>query len=365
MRIGIITNDVPPHYCGIGDHSIYLANAIRSAGEEAVIIAARGKPSENIHVLESDWGYQGLEKLYQKLVSLNLDHLILQFTPLMYLNEKHCVVHDLVDFWKRCARHLKTSIIVHETYFCRLWYPRSWIKGLRERWLLRRMVEFSHFVFTASQPLVDEMVEWRNVANVHLLPIGSNFPVAKQDRAMMRTERGIDADEIVLILFGGGNSLKWMCGHVDATDRLLRVKNISVRWLLLGGVSTGWFHLSSKVITPGRLSEEVVSEWLQATDIFLMPHYAGLCGKRGTLIAAMQHSLPVVGTRTAMTDNYWSEIDGVKLVPMRSRKVFAKTVLELARSQALRDQCGTSNEAYFRNFFRWDGIANLFLKEVR
>ena len=85
MRIGIITNDVPPYYCGIGDHSINLARAICFAKEDAVIIASRGKPSENVHVFECDWNHEGLEKYYQKLESLDLDHLILQFTPLMYI----------------------------------------------------------------------------------------------------------------------------------------------------------------------------------------------------------------------------------------------------------------------------------------
>jgi len=364
VRIGILTNDVPPFHCGIGNHSINLANAIRLAGEDAVIIASRGNTSDYIHVVECDWSHQGLKKYYQKLESLDLDHLILQFTPLMYTNENHNN-KDITSFWKRCSQRWCTSIIVHETYFRTWWYPPSWLSGLREKQLLIEMVSNSHYVFSASQPLVSEMKGWGNNRNLQLLPIGSNFPTAKQDRAIIRTERGIGADEIVLTIFGGGNTLKWLSGHVDATDKLLRANSMGVRWLLLGGVPADWFHLNSEVITLGRISESSVSEWLQASDIFLMPHYAGLCGKRGTLIAAMQHSLPVVGTRTAMTDEYWREVDGVKLIPIHNRNAFALNVLELARSQTLRNKYGKYNRAYFEKFFLWEKIVKIFLKTVQ
>ena len=365
MRIGIITKDMPPFHCGIGDHSIKLANAIRYAKEDAIIIASRGDASEHIHVVEYDFSHQGLDVLYRKLESLELDHLILQFTPLMYTNEKNHDNHQLVDFWRKCTQQWKTSIIVHETYFRVWWYPKSWINGLKENIFLKKMVELSRFVFSASQPLVGEMKGWRNEANVNLLPIGSNFPISKEDRTIIRTKNGISADEIVLTLFGGGNTLKWLSGHVDATDKLLRANNIGVRWLLLGGVPADWFHLNSEVITLGRVSESSISEWLQASDIFLMPHFAGLCGKRGTLVAAMQHTLPVVGTRTGMTDKYWSDVDGVKLVPMLSSKAFARSVLGLARNQQLREQYGKSNRAYFEKFFQWEDIVKIVLKTVQ
>jgi glycosyltransferase involved in cell wall biosynthesis len=365
VNIGVITNDMPPYSCGIGDHTINLANAIRFAGDSAVIISARGDPSENIYVVECDWDQQGLEKLFKKLESLDLDHLILQFTPLMYLNKKNHDGHELQKFWKKCTLRWSISIIVHETYFRTWWHPPSWINGLLEKQLLKKMVANSRFAFTASQPLVNEMKDWRNNTNVQLLPIGSNFPFVEIDKNKAKEQVDFQNDEIVLLLFGGGNTLKWMKKYVHATDALLYSKGIKARWLLLGGVPESWFKLKLPVISPGRLSEQQISTWLQASDIFLMPHYAGLCAKRGTLMAAMQHALPVVGTRSKMTDPFWDEVKGVQLSSLHAAGEFAQQVLALALNQQLRKHLGRVNQEYFQRHFTWENIVRSFLEVVK
>jgi glycosyltransferase involved in cell wall biosynthesis len=365
VKIGIITNDVPPYHCGIGDHTINLANAIRFLGESAVIIAARGKPSKNINVVECDWGQQGFERFFKKIESLDLDHLILQFTPLMYINEKNRDGYELQKFWKMCALQWNVSIVVHETYFRTWWHPPSWINGLIEKRLFKKMVANSHFAFSASQPLVDEMKGWRNGANVELLPIGSNFPLVEISRDVVRHELGIQSNEIVLVLFGGGNTLKWMKRYVHATDALLHSEGVKARWLLLGGVPESWFKFNLLVTSPGRLSERELSFWLQASDIFLMPHYAGLCAKRGTLMAAMQHALPVVGTRTKMTDAFWDEVKGVRLSSLYSASEFGQQVLALALNQQLRKRLGRINQEYFQRHFTWKNIVRSFLEVIK
>jgi glycosyltransferase involved in cell wall biosynthesis len=364
MKIALLTKSLLPGLCGIADHSINLVGELSSAGERVFVVAGRGRET-SVHVdVECDWNHQGLEELFQKLESLDLDHLILQFTPLMYVVEKNRDGHELEQFWKQCAQRWETSIIVHETYFRAWWHPKSWINGMKEKRLLRNMVELSRFVFSASQPLVDELRKWRSNANVVFLPIGSNFPIVEIDREATRSRYGIGPDEIVLVLFGGGNSLKWMRGHVDATDSLLVANNVRVRWLLLGGVPADWFSLNSPVIAPGMLTERALSEWLQLANIFLMPHYSGLCGKRGTLMTAMQHGLSVVGTRTAMTDAYWSEVEGVKLLKRSDSRAFAGQVLALARDHRLRKALGETNRDYFNDHFTWQTIARQLIESV-
>lgn len=365
MRVGIITKDMPPFHCGIGDHGINLANAIRIAGEKAVIIADKGEVSEGVHVVECGWEYQGLKRLYLELESLGLNHLILQFTPLMYRNEKHRNSHALVDFWERCTHRWKTSIIVHETYFRTWWHPRSWVNGSMEKRLLRKMVGLADFVFSASQPLVDEMQRWSTDSNVHRLPVGSNFPLVSIDRQVARDGFGIQADEIILVLFGGGNSLKWMKKHVYATDTLLHAQGIKAKWLMLGGIPDSWFTLKLPVTSPGRLSEQQVSTWLLASDVFLMPHYAGLCSKRGTLMAAMQHGLPVVGIRTEMTDAFWNNVEGVRLTTRFNTGLFAQYVSDLVVDHQLMTSMGRSNQKYFHSNFTWPMIAQSFLKVIQ
>jgi glycosyltransferase involved in cell wall biosynthesis len=220
-------------------------------------------------------------------------------------------------------------------------------------------------VLSPSGLLVEEIKGWNKRSIAYLLPNGSNFPVVPSDREKWRQEQKIDPDDIVLILFGGGNSLKWLSSHINATDKLLCKNGIRIHWLLLGGVPREWFKLGSSVISPGRLPEAAISAWLQAGDIFLMPHYAGLCARRTTLMAAMQHGLPVVGTRGMMTEAFWSTVQGVSLVPLTAIRRFSKLVLTLASDRQLREIRGQCNRDYYRANFSWDYISRKFLELVQ
>lgn len=364
MRISIITASMPPFHCGIGDHSLYLAATLRQQGCEVSIIACRGEATDGVSIVDCDWEIRSLERLFRKLAELQTDLVLIQFTPLMYSDANRWDGRGIVPFWEKCAGSWKTAIIVHETYFRSWRYPPSWVRGSREKAFLQRMVSHSHYVFSASQPLVNEMGGWERERDVSLLPIGSNFPFVEIDRDAARIERGIGTDEIVLVLFGGGNSLKWMKRHVHATDTLLHSEGINAKWLMLGGITSSWFRLKLPVVSLGRVDEREMSIRLQTSDIFLMPHYAGLCAKRGTLMAAMQHGLPVVGSRTAMTEQFWENVEGVRLAPRRDARVFAEQVLALSRNHDARKIMGSANRQYFHDHFTWETIAQIFLDSV-
>jgi glycosyltransferase involved in cell wall biosynthesis len=364
VHIVLISDSAPPIHCGIGDHTVLLADALRRSGCDITILARQGKEGDGVGILGGENGLLPLKLLQEKLSKLEPDLLVLQFTPLMYGVSSRTDRVRMVDAWLRLGQTWKTAIIVHETYFRTWWYPLSWIRGTQERYYLRRMVEASGHVFTASEPLAKEMNAWRRGKPVCWLPISSNFPAVAANREALRSQRGLDAQDVVLVLFSGGSSLKWLSKHVEYTDVRLRAAGVSAKWLLLGGIPADWFRLKAPVISPGRLAPSEISEWLTASDLFLMPHYAGVSAKRGTLMAAMQHRLPVVGTRTVMTDEFWRELEGVCLTPLLSTKRFARQVLDLGEDSEMRRSLGLSNHDYFQRNFTWEKLAEVLLREV-
>ena len=365
MHFAIITRKLPPEICGIGDYCIHFSEMLRVAGHKVSLIAGRGNGAEDIHIIDDQWNETALARLYSRLHKINIDHVILEYTPLLFLIKGQSVQsRPLLNFWMECGQCWNTSLVLHETYFRTWWYPPCWIAGSQQKRQLKQLVKESHFVFSASQPLAEEIEGWRIDCKVNLLPIGSNFSVVPINREKMRKENGISGDDIVLTLFGGGNSLKWMSSYVNAVDSLLCKKGIRVHWLLLGGVSPLWFKLELAAIFPGQLPPKDISEWLQATDIFLMPHYAGLCAKRGTLMAAMQHGLPVVGTKTAMTDKSFAQIPGILLVPKTNSR-FSSQVLDLCKSADLRVELGRSNVEYYERHLTWQEIVQTFIDSIR
>lgn len=364
MHICIITKKLTPGLCGLADHSLCFSKALRSLGHKVTIISGEGEKEGSSHILHDDWGKAGLSRLFDKLNNMAIDHIVLQYTPLSFLNRKGWGNFDLVNFWKTCSQYWQTSLILHETYFRVWWYPLSWVRGTQQKQLLKVLVGLSRNVFTASQSLVEELRTWRVKSKIVLLPIGSHFPLIQIDRQEIRDKQQIKPEEIVLVLFGGGNALRWASSYVKDLEVYLKQQRIPIRWFLLGGMSPKKFKLTAPIYAPGKLSPEMISALLQEADIFLVPHSCGLTAKRSTLIAGLQHGLPVVGTKGYMTDTFWNEVPGVTLVPMSKPKDFYRAVLNLCTNPMLRQKHGQSNLACYQKQFTWEAITDIFLKNV-
>lgn len=361
MRIAIITRDLSPVICGIGDHSVYLKNALQLQGHEVTLIAGEGNPDAGRRILKRFWHKDHLAVLDRELRQIKPDQVVLQYTPLMYAVNRRHQNSALERFWSDCTNRWNTSLFIHESYFIAWWHLPSMIKGRIERRIMKKMVENSRNVFTASEPLLKEIAEWPGDAQKTLLPIGSAFSVQPIDLVKQRREHGLDNSIMVLTLFGGGEALRHMKGHVNAVDAAFIRLGVPACWLLLGGISRDWFSLRLPVLMPGFMPPEHLSAWLQMTDIFLMPHIGGLSAKRSTLMAAMQHGLPVVGTAGPMTDGLWSGVNSVTLVAGSSPHDFADAVVGLQKNEALRKQHGLANRLYFDTHFTADRIARNFL----
>lgn len=365
MRIGILTRTLPPYPCGIGDHTVHLASGLRALGHEVVTIAGMGASENSSLIVGDDFNASALNRLRQMISKLNLDHLVLQYTPLMYTHDNGRAPRELPPMLEAIGEQLPTSLIVHETYF-RTWrWPPSLLRGTSQKQTLQAMCRSSHNVFTASEPLLAEMGYWQLRRAPIRLHIGSNIPLAETNNSALRVRHGLNPNTVLLTLFGGGNNLKWMLGHVRALERRLRMEDVAHAWLLLGGVPRNWLPIDASVLNPGYLPLPALSAYLAATDIFLVPHWSGLSAKRGTLIAALQHSLPVVGINGYMTDPFWNTVGGVELFATHDSEGFLEAVVLLSRDGRRRRFMGDINKAYFEAHFTWPTLARRFLGSIQ
>lgn len=368
MHIAIITRSLPPEHGGIVDHTMLLGQSLRNFGHRVTFIAGRGNATDNNLIIEDSWCKKGLEDLLKRLDELAIDHLILQYIPLGFLPNKYsafsCIKHqlDLKNFWQACSKKWHTSIIVHDIYY-RVWsYPPSWIKGSLQKYLMQSMVRISRNAFSSSELLVQEMKNWDNPKKITWLPPSSNLPFSPIDKEKTRSEHKISNDVLILTLFSGGNALHSNAFYVNKIDRYFYKNNIPILWLLLGGISRDWFNLSSPVIFHNHLPVRILSAWLQLTDIFLAPHSCGLAARRTTFLAALQHGLPVVGTKGYITDPLMSQIQG--LVLTSGAKKFLEEVINLSTAPALRRFLGDKNKLYYNENLGWGKLSNTLIKAI-
>jgi hypothetical protein len=364
LRFGIISRWLPPQMGGIVDHSVNLAEDLRRRGHEAMLIGSRGEAGAHVHLVADDWSARGLGRLKTDIEAMGLDHLVLQFTPLTYAGRNRSGVAELRKIWRALGIHLTTSLIVHETYFRSPKVPASLLTGTLEKAALRAMCQSSEHVFAASEPLCREMACWRLRAQPVLLPIGSNIPVVEADVPALRRRHGLAPGTLVLTLFGGGNNLKWRLDHVRSLSAALDAEGVAHAWLLLGGTPRAWLPPKAVVLDPGWLPHSHLSAYLQLTDIFLMPSWSGVNAKRGTLMAALEHALPVIGTRGYMTDPFLSEVKGMVLTDQKNVAEFCREVLALAQNSEARTRMGQWSKAYFHDNFTRDQMIDRFLSAI-
>jgi glycosyltransferase involved in cell wall biosynthesis len=116
---------------------------------------------------------------------------------------------------------------------------------------------------------------------------------------------------------------------------------------------------------PGWLSDEDLAAAIAAADLFLLPLADGVSTRRTTLMAALQHGLPVVATRGPLTDRELLDAgDALRLVPVARTDLFAATARELAQAPAARVRLGEAGRALYERAFAWESTAARVLRAL-
>jgi glycosyltransferase involved in cell wall biosynthesis len=119
--------------------------------------------------------------------------------------------------------------------------------------------------------------------------------------------------------------------------------------------------LGERVRITGHCDESSVSAHLLAADLAALPFTDGASFRRGSLLAALAHGLPVVTTASAPTPSVPgvpSLLDGVNtlLVPPEQPEALAQALERLMNDQLLRQRVAEGGRA-LAGQFSWESIA--------
>ena len=333
-KILLIAANYKPSGCGISDYCNKIKVNLEKIGAECDIL---------------DVTHSGFSKKYS-LISPSVSQIWVNFTPLMYAKtqrEAKILITKLRDFQG------EKKLILHEAPFFDWQYPKSIVNGVRELFVLRQfsVIKWSK-VITSSDHIVKNYAFLFKENKICQVNIGSNICFS---------ERQIDASDIESkygIIFGGGNNLYWSQKFIDRVESRLAGKDIEFSWKILGGVDQKQitFKLASKHY--GYLGNNEISFLFRNADFFFVPHYTGMCAKRGTVVTAMQHSLPVIGTDGYMTDNFWVDVKGVHLYKLNKSHECADKIYEVLTNTEYKSMLGAANQLYYQKNMSWQAIVN-------
>ncbi|HBB32222.1 MAG TPA: hypothetical protein DDZ80_23720 [Cyanobacteria bacterium UBA8803] len=365
-KIVILTAKVHPHICGVGDYSINLATYCQTQLNINIdLIVEQGcqASSEPVTILPyvESWSKPGLQKLFTFLDTQNVETVILQYTPWLYSPKGF--VPDLLDFWKQCTKRFQTLLIAHETYSWFLKYPGTWLLGILQQYVLRELVRSSDRVFSGSEPYLHRLKRFSNhPERIHYLPIPNNIlfqRLTRTHKQELRQKLAILPEHMVLTLFGCIGSI-WQ-PWISALDSCLLQNKYPVVWLLLGNAQSLSLPFQNPVIRPGYLSQTEFSHYLQLSSLMLMPHEFGISAKRTSLMSALEHGIPVIGTDGMLTDSFFRKLPSIVLSPDHNYSKFEQQILNSLTQLPSLHQLAQRTQDYYKQHLSWSVVTQTLL----
>lgn len=301
MKVDMVCGSYPPDVCGVADYTRLLAGKLLDRGVDVRIVTTQGRdaaadPDVPAAPIAPDWTIGGARVLARQLRERGAEIVHIQFPTGPYHG------HLGVNVLPMLLRSNRPGVVTTLHEYC-MAPPGGRVKQLLNVW-------FSDEVIVTNDYDQDLLARWRRARPVRVIPIGSNIrPCGSADegRAILRSAGAPDGSR-ALVYFGFARPGK----GIETAVRALQALPEEVVLIIASGDPSAVYrdslaHMSEELGVSGRIiwtgfqDERGVSSILSASDVAVLPFEDGASFRRGTLLAALEHGLPVVTTRSSRT----------------------------------------------------------------
>ena len=348
MKLTLLSPTFPPDHCGVGDHSARLMAALEASGHQVTVLRT----------------WSDLENS-----ALSVDAVLVQYTPYLWSKSRIRLNPRMTLQMRRAHRRLGVPVILlaHEVHYPISWSLRGLLLGLGQKIQFLALAKYAHQIFftydTARKMFCEQRPALGKKASV--LPVGSNIPVSSP-RIL------VDDGKVLLIHFGGNHPthcLPWTVLALEAAQAASVGKTIEMVWVgvdelekkrVLKEMSRPGFSTSIKAL--GYLSANEVSEWLSRSTLVLAPFLDGISTRRGSVMAAFEHELPVVTNLGWASDSQisWKDFAFVSSSGDAGTEAenFVTAVVGALKNPEERKKRSAAGLDYYQKNFSWSKIAD-------
>lgn len=378
MKVILISGEFPPMVGGVGDYTACLATAVHSLGVQvSVLTSARARTREEaspfpVLALLPRWGFGSWGLIRRVAGQQGADIVHIQYQSAAY--GLHPAINLMPPYLRLRSPGIKTVVTFHDLKVPYI-LPKA---GLLRSWAVRSLARWSQGVICTDESDFRAVSRWGLHSRSYLIPIGSNIQVVGPSGDVARGESGDGperGERVVLGYFGLLNQSKGVEILLRAF-RLLLQRGLPLKMLMVGAdlgnsdptnvaysrkvhalaVELG---LDASIRWTGRLSPEDTSKALHSLDLCVLPYLDGASFRRGTLMAALAHGLPIVTTSPEPSPEFGPRlIDGENclLVPAGDVGALALAIEELTGAPSLRQKLAAGALELARSF-TWEEIA--------
>lgn len=316
----LITGEYPPAQGGVGDYTGKLSQALRSSGLRVQVLTrpAGPAPAQSGFYVGGRAGPFLSPKITLRAALRALRAVRASVAHIQYQTGAYEMrpTVNLLPWLLRRAWGGPVVVTFHDLRFPYL-FPHA--GPLRD--LVNYAMARSASAVVATNPEDAERLRSWGVRRLELIPIGSNIPnnpPAGYSRLAWRAQRDVGLDTTLLAYFGFLNSSKGLDDLLRAV-KLLRGKG-DFRLLMVGGglgssdptnrataarltALAEELEISDSLLWTGYLAPAEVSAALLSADMAALPYADGATFRRGSLLAVLEHGLPLVTTRPGNPHN--------------------------------------------------------------
>lgn len=374
-RCLMITGEYPPMQGGVADFSRILAEHLQALGLEIHVLTSRkatdAPASLPVHAVVERWSWR---ELYGQAASL-----IQRLRPDVVNIQYQAAAYDLHPAINALPLRFRRTPMVTTFHDLRVPYLFPKAGPLREQavWLLAR---HSRAVIATNAEDVAALLRRRRLPPIHEIPIGSNVACSLPKdfyRAQWRASWGLPTTGLVLCYFGFLNPTKGGEDLVRCLAHLVR-SGIDAHLLMIGGTIgasdpaneaylasvlalIAELGLHARVHWTDYLSDQEVSAAFALSDICVLPYRDGVSLRRGSLMAALAHGLPIISTEPTSPVALLRDGENIRLVPRHSPLALSRAAQALWRDPQTSARLAQGAKALSARF-SWTHIAECTLE---
>jgi glycosyltransferase involved in cell wall biosynthesis len=332
LRVVLVVGDYPPPCGGIADYTDLLGQELVQLGMNVTVLTTKAEGQESrslrqgvdIRRVMAEWHLSEIRSVLRVIDEMGPDTIL----NLMYggFAIRRRPMFILLPLLLRALRpRCRVIVTIHE------------FRTHRTRWRAWTlpMITAAHGLIFVDEPEREYLLRWTKLKTPRMecIPIASNIspvPVTRALRRLWRERLDVSEDVPVITFFGGISRQKGLLDLLEAVNNLQR-DGIPACLLLLGrfdpgyignqdyegivreaigeGLSEGWIKFAE------NCPPTLVSEYLHASDIVVLPFVRGARSNNSSILAAIAHGLPVLTTKGIDTPEGFEEQCGVALVP--------------------------------------------------
>lgn len=357
MKIVFIAATLPPQLNGIGDYSALLAREL-SKNHRMSIWTAHNTPFAPLPNVEIEPVFRvGEARSFRALEAVarreKPDWIVLQYACFAF--GKRGFNLELPRVLRRIARRgdARFALMMHEP-FVRVTSFKNALMTTYQRWQLWSLGHSARAIFYSIEPWQLELQRYfKGRVNRHL-PVFSNIPFHQIERETARRALGLDDADFALGVFGSAHQSRLTARICDAARA---VENAGLRPVVLyigpSGAATRAAIPEVRLLDQGALAADEISARFAAMDVYLAAFSDGVSTRRTSLMTALQHGVPVVGTSGYLTDDGWKRENGraLWLARVENGAEFGERVRELTSNKPQRSAMGRAGQQLYEREF--------------